>query len=206
MLSFPGLRFPAFLAFLLLAPSAFAQPGSELGSGSAIPHGDHPLRTTEDESVTLNSLMGENGLVVVFWSNVCPWTERYANRVVSLARDYQPAGISFAAVNSNDSTRFPDEDFASMRRTAASTGFPFPYLMDDSGAVSIALGARNTPQVYFYSTEGALLYEGAIDDSPADSERARSPYLRNAMNQDLAGQAVEVQLTSALGCTIKLPR
>lgn len=195
------------LTFLVSAGSApSAQTGSLQSSGSAIPRGDHPLRTTEEESVTLNDLMGENGLVVAFWSNVCPWTERYTERLVRLARDYQPAGIAFAIINSNDSTRFPDEVFASMRLTAASGGFPFPYLMDDSGAVSIAFGARNTPQVYFYSTVGALLYEGAIDDSPADPERVQVPYLQQGMDQHLAGQAIGVQLTNALGCTIKLPR
>ena len=137
-------KYLASLALVVLVSSASAQTGSGI-SGSAIPRGDHPLRTTEDESATLNGLMGQNGLVVIFWSNVCPWTERYTDRIVDLARDYQPAGIAFAAVNSNDSTRFPDEDFASMRRTSASAGFPFPYLVDDSGAVSIAFGARNTP-------------------------------------------------------------
>ena len=196
----------AVLAMFFLVSGASAQSSSGLSSGSAIPRGDHPLRSTEDESVTLNSLMGQNGLVVFFWSNVCPWTERYTDRIVDLARDYQPAGIAFAAINSNDSTRFPDEDFASMRRTSASAGFPFPYLMDDSGAVSIAFGARNTPQAYLYSNAGALLYEGAIDDSPADPGRVETPYLQLSMDQHLAGQAIGVQLTNALGCTIKLPR
>ena len=196
----------AFLVSAFLVSGAVAQPDGGLSAGSAIPRGDHPLRSTEDESVTLNGLMGQNGLVVIFWSNVCPWTDRYTDRIVDLARDYQPAGIAFAAVNSNDSTRFPDEDFASMRRTSASAGFPFPYLMDDSGAVSIAFGARNTPQVYFFSNAGVLLYEGAIDDSPADPGRVEAPYLQSGMDQHLAGQAIEVQLTNALGCTIKLPR
>ena len=204
-------RFPAslalpFLVSAFLVSGASAQSGGGLSAGSAIPRGDHPLRSTEDESVTLNSLMGQNGLVVIFWSNVCPWTERYTGRIVHLAREYQPAGIAFAAVNSNDSTRFPDEDFASMRRTSASAGFPFPYLIDDSGAVSIAFGARNTPQVYFFSNAGALLYEGAIDNSPADPDRVETPYLKVGMDQHLAGQAIGVQLTNALGCTIKLPR
>ena len=196
----------AFLASVFLVSCVSAQSGSGISSGSAIPGGDYPLRTTEDQSATLNGLIGQNGLVVVFWSNVCPWTERYTDRIVDLARDYQPAGIAFVAVNSNDSTRFPDEDFASMRRTSASAGFPFPYLMDDSGAVSIAFGARNTPQVYFFSNAGALLYEGAIDDSPADPDRVETPYLQAGMDQHLAGQAIGVQLTNALGCTIKLPR
>lgn len=197
-----ALKLIALLMFFPIGVSA--QSGGRVGS--AIPRGDYPLRTTDDESRTLNSLMSENGLVVVFWSNVCPWTERYADRIVDLARDYQRAGIAFVAINSNDSTRFPEENFASMRRTAASAGFPFPYLMDDGGVVAIGIGSRNAPQVFFYSAAGALLYQGAIDDSPADAERIRSPYLRNAMDQHLASRAIAVEQTSALGCTIKLPQ
>lgn len=192
------------ICWMLLATATSAQPGGSLGA--VLSEVDLTLRTTDGESTTLNGAMGENGLVVAFWSNVCPWTERYADRIVALARDYQPIGISFLAINSNDSTRFPDEDFASMRRTAASEGFPFPYAMDAAGAFAAAAGARNAPQFFFYSPDGRLLYEGAMDDSPADADRVRSPYLKEAMDQHLAGQAIEVQRTSALGCTIKLPQ
>ena len=42
--------------------------------------------------------------------------------------------------------------------------------------------------------------------SPADPDRVETPYLQLGMDQHLAGQAIGVQLTNALGCTIKLPR
>ncbi len=195
------LRFAA-LGLALLAVPAFAQglaPGSPLPAAA-----DASLRSTTDATVSLRASMGENGLVVVFWSNVCPWTERYAERLVLLARDYQPAGVNFIAVNSNDSTRFPEEDFASMRRMAAQAGFPFPYVVDD-GSLAAAFGVRSAPQVYFFGADGALKYVGAIDSSPADPARVQTAYLRDAMDQVLAGQEVEVRQTNALGCTIKTP-
>lgn len=199
-----SLLYVAF-AFALFAAPVLAQDGTTVAVGSSLPGAaDGTFQLADGSSATLRSLMGESGLVVVFWSNVCPWTERYADRLAILARDYQPAGVRFVAVNSNDSTRFPEEDVASMRRVAAQNGFDFPYLVDD-GSLARALGARNTPQVYFFGMDTVLKYMGAIDSSPADPSRVETPYLKNAMDQHLAGQAIEVRQTNALGCTIKTP-
>lgn len=174
-----------------------------LPTGSAMPEASHSLTTTDNQTATLSSLMGEQGLVVVFWSNVCPWTSRYAERLVDLFREYAPAGVEFVAVNSNDSTRFPDENLASMRRFADSEGFSFAYVMDDGGAIARAFGARNTPHVFLFGVDRALLYDGAIDNSPADPDRVSTRYLKDAMDQSLASQTIDVQRTNALGCTIK---
>ncbi|NNF56657.1 MAG: redoxin domain-containing protein [Rhodothermaceae bacterium] len=190
---------PLALFFALVLPVA-AQP---ITVGSSLPQGDLALTQADGGQTTLRGLMGENGLVVAFWSNVCPWTERYTERLVILARDYQPTGINFVAVNANDSTRFPEEDVATMRLTADRDGFRFPYVVDPGSALATAFGARNTPQFYFFSADGVLRYEGALDSSPADASRAEDTYLSDAMDQSLAGQEVEVQRTNALGCTIK---
>jgi thiol-disulfide isomerase/thioredoxin len=190
---------PLALFFALALPLA-AQP---ITVGSSMPQGDLALTRADGGQTTLRSLMGENGLVVAFWSNVCPWTERYTERLVMLARDYTPTGINFVAVNANDSTRFPDENVATMRLTADRDGFRFPYVVDPGSALATALGARNTPQFYFFSADEVLRYEGALDSSPADASRAEDTYLSDAMDQSLAGQDVAVQRTNALGCTIK---
>ena len=188
------------LAFAVLALPSAAQP---LQVGQPLPEMAYPLTSAAGGTVTLEGLAGESGLVVVFWSNVCPWTDRYAERVVALARDYAPAGIGFVAVNANDSTRFPDEDLATMRLTADRAGFPFPYVVDEGGQLAATLGARTAPQAFFFDDGMILRYEGAIDSSPADAARADDPYLRDAMDLVLAGREVEVQRTNALGCTIK---
>ena len=194
------MRSHCILALLIaLAAPAAAQ---SVAIGSPLPHADDALPSARGETATLRSVSGENGLVIVFWSNVCPWTERYTERLVSLARDYVPAGVGFAAVNANDSTRFPDEDVATMRLVADQAGFSFPYLIDRGSRLAGALGARNAPHVYFFDAAGVLRYEGAIDDSAADPSRIDQAYLRNAIDLALAGQPVDVQRTNALGCRI----
>lgn len=193
-------RLPLALALAALALPAAAQP---LQVGQPLPEAAFTLTRASGGSVTPSGLAGENGLVVVFWSNVCPWTDRYADRLVALAREYVPAGIGFVAVNANDSTRFPDEDVATMRLTADRAGFSFPYVVDEGGRLADLLGARNTPQAFFFDAGMVLRYEGAIDSSPADPSRVDAPYLSDAMDLVLAGREVEVKSTNALGCTIK---
>lgn len=195
-------RMIAMGLFLAVGPLANAQ--DLLPTGASMPESTRVLTSAADGNTTLGTLMGEQGLVVAFWSNVCPWTDRYAQRLVDLSRDYEPAGVGFVAINSNDSTRFPDENLAAMRLLADSEGISFPYVMDDGGAIAQTFGAGNTPQVFFFGPDFSLLYDGAIDDSPADANRVTTPYLRQAMDQSLASQAVDVQRTNALGCTIKL--
>ncbi|MFN3596334.1 MAG: redoxin family protein, partial [Rubricoccaceae bacterium] len=126
-------------------------------------------------------------------------------RVAELARDYAAPGIGFVAVGSNDPVRFPEESAERARARLEQLGFSFPYVMDEGGALARAFGVRNTPQVFFFSAEGTLLYEGAIDDSPAAEARVTRPYLRQAMDQHLAGLPVEVRQTQAFGCTVRLP-
>ncbi|MDX1420022.1 MAG: redoxin domain-containing protein [Rubricoccaceae bacterium] len=191
---------PLLLALFVLTVPAVAQP---LQVGQPLPEPSLSLTDARGGDVVIGELAGTNGLVVVFWSNVCPWTERYAERLVALARDYVPAGIGFVAVNANDSTRFPDEDVATMRLTADRAAFSFPSVVDDGGRLADALGARTTPQVFFFDSSMILRYEGAIDSSPADLSRIDDPYLQDAMDLILAGREVEIQATNALGCTIK---
>src|SRR5690606_17963909 len=191
------------LVLLFLLAGLAAPASAQLQVGQPLPEAAFSLTSAAGGTVTPSGLAGEHGLVVVFWSNVCPWTDRYAERLVALARDYAPAGIAFLAVNANDSTRFPDEDVATMRLTADRAGFPFPYAVDEGGRLADALGARTAPEVSFSDAGMVLRYRGALDSSPADPARVEHPYLRDAMDLVLAGREVEVQSTNALGCTIK---
>jgi thiol-disulfide isomerase/thioredoxin len=191
------------LVALALAATALPAAAQPLQIGQPLPEAAFSLTSAAGGPLSLSGLAGENGLVVVFWSNVCPWTDRYADRLAALAREYEPAGIGFVAVNANDSTRFPDEDVATMRLTADRAGFSFPYAVDGGGLLANVLGATNTPQAFFFDSATVLRYRGAIDNSPADPARVDVAYLRNAMDFVLAGEEVEVQSTNALGCTVK---
>ncbi len=185
------------LAGALLAGPARAQ----ITTGATLPLADRSLPTADGSSLALASAAGPEGLVVLFWSNTCPWTERYVDRVAELVRVYVPAGFGVVLVNGDDPVAdVPPADAA--RSHAASRSLSVPYVLDADGALAAAFGAESTPEAFFFGPDRTLRYHGAIDDGPADVSRVQTPYLRQAMDQSVAALPIEVQRTRALGCKI----
>ena len=168
--------------------------------GAACPPFDLP--GTDDKNHSLGELGGEL-LVVMVSCNHCPYVVAYEPRVVALASEYQPKGVSFVAVNANDSTRSPDDGMQPMKARARERGFPYPYLRDDTQAFVRALGARFTPEVFVFDRERKLRYHGRIDDNHRDESRVTSRDLRAALDALLAGGDPPVSQTAAFGCSVK---
>lgn len=193
---------PRLLALLVLTLSAASASG-QVVYGDPVPDAARELAAADGSRLSLDAAAGPNGLVVLFWSNACPWADRYAERAAALVAQYAPAGVGFVLVNSNDPAANERETAAASREQAAQAGLAVPYLADADGQLAAAFGARSTPHAFFFGPQRTLLYDGAIDDSPAVVDRVQTPYLRLAMDQSIAGLPVEVQRTQAFGCTIK---
>ncbi len=140
--------------------------------------------------------------VVVFTCNQCPYAKAFEPRLIEIARQYQPKGIVFYAIDPNDEAQYAVESLAEMKARAAEKGYPFPYLKDGDSAIARAYGARVTPHVYVFDGGGTLRYRGYVDDSAKAAER-RTAGLSNALDELLAGKTVSNQTTRAFGCTIK---
>lgn len=202
MTAYPTARtLSALVIMAALAVPAFAQ-GEALEIGARLPLADRTMATTSG-STTFSQVMGDRGLAVVFWSNTCPWVKKYEDRVVALAGEYQAAGFGFVAVNANDPVAYPDDNMDAMRQQASAGGYAFPYAFDAGSEAARAFGATRTPQVFLFGAGGTLVYEGTVDDSPSEPAEAEEHYLRDALNQVVAGEPVAVQKTRAFGCTIK---
>ena len=187
----------------LVALAWAAAPSAQVVYGDPVPQLSVAFATADGSSTTLDAARGPAGLVVVFWSNACPWTDRYTPRLADLVARYTPAGVGFVLVNANDPAASPRETPAASRESATAAGLAVPYLADPSGALAAAFGARSAPHAFFFGPDGTLLYDGTLDDSPASEDRVRVPYLAQAMDQSVAGLPVEVQRTQAFGCTLK---
>ncbi len=190
-------RVTATLCVLLfLGTTAHAQ---ELTLGSPLPEANTPLQRAEGGTATLASLAGSQGTVVIFWSNQCPWTQKYEGRLMRLHDRFAGQGISFILINANNAIAFPQESLAAM----GEAGYPMPYLRDENAAVAKAFGAERTPHVFVFDGAGALVYKGAIDDSPGDPNSVQAAYLADALAALVQGTAVPVPQTAAYGCMIK---
>lgn len=193
------------LVMVLLASPARGQAADEIPLGSTMPMMNESLPDVQDGQATLGGLKGGAGTVVIFWSNQCPWVERYESRVVDLVDAFADRGIAFVLVNSNDAEAYPQEAAAAGAERYDAAGYPSAvrYLSDPSSRLAEAFGAERTPHVYLFNDNDVLVYAGTIDDSPGDPGNVQETFLRDALQAVAAGSDVAVPQTKAFGCTIK---
>ena len=87
-------KFRIFLIGLFLFLTLLAQ--TDKGKTMLL---SHRMITPEGKAITLEQVKGQKGLVVIFWSNTCPWVKKYEQRAVKLAAKYMKKGFGFVLVN-----------------------------------------------------------------------------------------------------------
>ena len=147
---------------------------------------------------------GDAPALVVFWTcNHCPYALAWHDRLMKAAEDYRDRGVRFYAINSNDASRYPRDSFAAMKqRVERDGGWPVPYLYDESQEVARSFGAKVTPDVFVFDGEGHLVYRGAPDADYGDPALG-AKWLRNALDDVLAGGPVALEETEPVGCSVK---
>ena len=107
---------------------------------------------------------GENGLLVMFLCNHCPYVKRSIERIVRECGELAARGIGALAVMSNDPRGYPEDSFDNMKRVAAEKRFPFPYVVDETQEVARAYGAVCTPEFFGFNAALELQYHGRVDE------------------------------------------
>ncbi|MBI1804565.1 MAG: thioredoxin family protein [Ignavibacteriae bacterium] len=142
-------------------------------------------------------------LIIVFSCNHCPYVQAYEDRMIRLHREYEKEGVQLVAINSNDTKNYPDDSFELMVKRARDKGFNFPYLRDEDQSVADAFGATHTPQFFVFDKGRKLCYSGKMDDNWKEPGAVKETYLKDALDNLLAGEKVKVPETYSIGCTIK---
>lgn len=150
-----------------------------------------------------DELFGDQGLLVVFTCNHCPYANAQWPRVVGLARFGRRIGINTVAINANIHPDYPADAPAKMKDKIAELGIDFPYLVDDTQDVARAFGAQCTPDPFLFDAGRRLVYHGRIDDSWRDEAGVTRQELREAMENLVAGRPISQQQHPAMGCSIK---
>jgi hypothetical protein len=94
----------------------------------------------------------------------------------------------------------------SRERVRIDSASPTATLLDSSGAMGRAYGARTTPHMFVISPTGVVLYQGAIDDRPSarpSTLDGASNYVRAALADITAGRPVQTPETTPYGCSVK---
>ena len=153
---------------------------------------------------SLETVRGENGTVIMFICNHCPYVKAILDRVVRDMIELQAIGIGVAAIMSNDPSDYPEDAFDNMRIVSHKNGFTFPYIIDPTQQTARAYDAVCTPDFFGFDKDLGLQYRGRLDSSskepgPADARRE----LFEAMSKVAkSGQGPAYQ-TPSMGCSIK---
>lgn len=165
---------------------------------------DFSLPGVDGKVWSLEDCRGENGLLVMFICNHCPYVQAVRDRIVRDTRGLLEYGIRSVAIMSNDTSGYPEDGFGHMQGVAREYDFPFPYLLDESQSIAKAYGAVCTPDFFGYNQSLELQYRGRLD---ASRKQAASPDVRRdlfeAMKQIArTGRGPREQIPS-IGCSIK---
>jgi len=190
----------ALFAVTLISAVSPVKPPYKVGEQAA----DFSLKNVDGTMVSLASIKGVNGYIVVFTCNTCPYAQMYEDRLIALHNKYAPEGYPVIAINPNDPAVKEGDDFASMQKRAKEKNFPFKYLFDDGQKVYPAFGATRTPHVFILDANRYVRYIGAIDNNAQDASLVTEKYVENAIAALKAGSNPDPAETKSIGCTIKV--
>ena len=135
-------------------------------------------------------------ILVLEWTEPgCPYIVRHAKSgtMKKIAKDYAKKDVVFIGICTSSQT-----DTKGMADFAKKHGIDYPVLMDLDGSIGRAYGATNTPHM-FVVKDGKVVYEGAIDDDRRGRKEKSVNYVRNAIDELLAGKAVTKAKTKPYG-------
>ena len=189
-------------AALTLAPAVQAAPSV----GQPAP--DFTLNDATGKPVKLSDFRGRN--VVLEWTNPgCPFVRKHYNsgNMPATQQEATAKGVVWLSINSTEKA---SSEYLEPARLVAwqqeRKARPTAVLPDEEGTVGRLYGARTTPHMYIVDPQGKLVYAGGIDSIPsANPEDIRKAvnYVKQGLNEALAGKPISMATTRAYGCSIK---
>ena len=162
------------------------------------------LKSTENKMVSIEDIRGDNGTLIMFICNHCPYVKAVIKDIVEDTKFIENLGIKSAAIMSNDVKNYPEDSFENMISFSKLHNFSFPYLIDETQKTAREYGAVCTPDFFAYNKNLELQYRGRIralkDLKPTgkgDSD------LKNAMKLIAKSGKGPTNQIPSMGCNIK---
>ncbi|TCI02936.1 thioredoxin family protein [Corallincola luteus] len=195
-------KYALMIATLVSSSLAFAAAKP----GQAAP--DFSLPSASGDTVKLSDYQGK--YVVLEWTNHdCPFVKKHygSGNMQALQKQYTGEDVVWLSIISSAPGKQGNVSATeAMTLTKSRNAHPTHVLLDSSGDVGKAYGAKTTPHIYVITPQGELAYMGAIDSiksaDPADIPKADN-YLQLAMADLSQGKAVAQPLTKPYGCSVK---
>ena len=165
---------------------------------------DFKLKSINGELLTLNDVKGDNGTLIMFICNHCPYVKAIIRELSDDCAKLKEDGINSVAIMSNDTKNYPEDSFENMKKFADRYNFSFPYLIDETQEIAKKYDAVCTPDFFGYNKNLELNYRGRIRElndlkpvGAGDSELLKSMKLIAKTQQGPKEQY------PSMGCSIK---
>ena len=162
------------------------------------------LKSTDGKILKLDEIKGENGTLIMFICNHCPYVKAVTKDIVEDCNELKKIGINSIAICSNDAVNYPEDSFENMIKFSKENNFSFPYLTDETQEVAKQYDAVCTPDFFGYNKNLELQYRGRVRElRKLVPVRDGESDLLKAMKQVAdTGKGPKEQTPSA-GCGIK---
>lgn len=167
--------------------------------------GDFTLTDTAGEQHQLFEYLDADKTVVLEWFNPqCPVSRRYHSpeRVMAAAYDaLAESDLVWLAINSGAPGN-QGHGLDINRQAIIDWEIGYPVLLDESGEVGRAFGAKTTPHMFVVRPDRVIAYDGAIDDSGGRGT-ATENLVVSAVTACRLGRLPENSRNRAFGCSVK---
>ena len=187
----------------MLGAGAIEQAPAEIGAKAP----DFTLTDIDGKKHTLSDYTAEGKTVVLEWfSPECPFVKKHyredTGTMLAIENEMKDEPVVWLRINSARKGH-PSTGVDRNKEAAKDWNIKTPILLDESGKVGQSYNAKRTPEMYIIDTQGVLRYHGAIDNRNDAAMPGDVNYVRNALQQVLAGETVTTTTTKAYGCGVK---
>ena len=113
------------------------------------------LKDFRGQDHALDNAADQKFIVLAFIGTECPLAKLYAPRLAQLAADYEPKGVAFFGIDSNQ-----QDSITELAAYARHHGVNFPLLKDLGNEVADQIGAARTPEVFVLDVDRNIRYCG----------------------------------------------
>lgn len=190
-----------FLMIVAVIP-AMAATGT-IGLGGKATFTEVKMDDVSGEKYSLADVAKENGLLVMFSSNTCPFVLQWEDRYNELKTWADRHNVGMIVLNSNYGNRNGVDSFEEMKKRASEKNYNFPYVVDEESQIANAFDGKTTPHVFLFDKNMELVYKGAIDDNYKSAKDVKQAYAKDAIASLAKGEKIAVSETKPVGCSIK---
>ena len=131
---------------------------------------DFNLISVDEQYYSLSQLTGENGTLIAFICNHCPYVVRIIERFVYESIELNNIGVSTIGIMSNDVKQYPEDSYEKMKEFSLKYDFKFHYLYDSTQQVAKDYRAVCTPDIFGFNKNLQLKYRGRIDSKVVEED------------------------------------